>query len=181
MFHVKPRFLNRHRQRGFAPGASRLKFPIITSFTGACLGAALFLTACSRHRHAGSDAIVFGNVAPAEWSPLQPLELVPDSAALVLHMGKEARPVVVVRYSLTTPVETLPLEVLEESFSGRERRDTIMLRLFTPGGRPAGTGRYGVYELCDTLSGRRISEGWRLTLTPLSSVMGIHAAGVALI
>lgn len=109
------------------------------------------------------------------------LEFVPDSSAIAVFGNKPVNLLIHLRFNTFTNFKDVPLEILQESFSYPESRDTLTLTLFN-GKEALGIGQYGIYTLTDTIPLSSLPEGWRATLTPLSEspFYGIQAVGISL-
>ena len=137
------------------------------------------LSGCVNTHDSGSE-LIFQGVSPGGWSPAASIEFVADSVYVAESKGEPNDVEVIIRYSTMADTETLPIEAVRESYAGRELRDTLILRLFDNSGNPSGKGTYAVYETSAVIPGEKLSEGWRILLTPLSEAKGIHAAGIRL-
>lgn len=149
---------------------------------GAAVVATAALYGCGADTSRRNAMLMFSSVSPSGWTEAQSLEFTPDSLLTAELAGRVVHPAVILRYSRLSTTAALPVEIVQESFTMRERRDTVVMRLFDKSKEePLGQGRYGVYELSDTLAPVSVSDGWRLTLTPLADVKGIHAVGVQIL
>lgn len=138
--------------------------------------AVAFLTCCIRQ-----DAVYteYQDLPAGRWSNLHSLEFTPDSLTIASLRGKSAELSLHLRYNPQADVESLPVEVMLESYSTPAARDTVVFTLFR-GNTPTGKGTYGVYSLSHSIHLPILPEGTRITLTPLSSspTDGIQSVGI---
>lgn len=151
----------------------------MTALIPALLMAVAVFTGCS-HSSGEKPYLQFVDFGAPGWRQGEAVEFVPDSAAIAARSGKDVTPMVMVRYTRDASVGTLPMEVLQESYAGEVRRDTLQFPLFNADGTATGRSYYSVAEATMPLPQLRLPEGWQLTVTPLASAKGIVAAGLRL-
>ena len=107
----------------------------------------------------------------------------PEESDTALILTGKHDLVMVVRYTMQCPSESLELSLEEFSFS-QEKPDSsrLELKLFNSKGRPLGKGGYGVFEIRDTIhSDYAMQEGYSLSLwsmLPREATKGIKSVGL---
>lgn len=107
----------------------------------------------------------------------------PEESDTALNFSGNYDLVMVVRYTLQCPSESLGFS-LEEFSLDREESDSTRreLKLFNSKGRPLGKGGYGVFEIRDTIHrDYPVPEGYALSvssLIPREASKGIKSVGL---
>ncbi len=111
----------------------------------------------------------FQRIESSGWNPDDYITFMPwpaDSAAtfkerydFILHF----------RYKASRKIKPFPILLTVEDDEGNFRTDTIRVELFSPSGKPLGSGERGLYLLSDTLlRNRTLLPGTLVTLAPLA-------------